>query len=104
MLASLLIGQKVWVAGTSNANGSVITATHVVVKNSEDRKHKEEAKNDNDDDDNDGDRGNRGRGNASTSVSWNASFHADGKGKSDEARGIRAGLNLLGGLRIGKDD
>lgn len=91
-LASLAAGAKVNVAGTPNTDGSVITATRIIVQSPDEHARQK----DNDDDGDDNDRGNRGKG--------NASFHAEGKGKSDDSKGIRAGLNFLGGLRFGKDD
>ena len=94
-LASLKAGDEVKVSGTANADGSVITATKVVVRTEKDE-----------DDDNDNNRGdNRGKdkdkdhevnARAELRANANASFKDghEGKGK---------GLNLFGGLRLGLD-
>lgn len=79
-LASLAAGAKVNVAGASNAAGSVITASRIVVQTN----NKDQKDNDNDD----GDDKKRDK---------------SGKGKSGDAHGIRAALNLFGGLHFGKD-
>ena len=95
-LASVQAGDEVKVSGTPNADGSVVTATNVVV-----REHDE-------DDDKDNKRGDNNRGkdkdkdhevNAKAEVrgNANASFKDGNEGKGKD-------LNLFGGLRLGLGD
>ena len=89
-LASVQAGDEVKVSGTPNADGSVITATKVVVRTDRDEDN------------------NRGKGKskdhevnarAEVRANANASFKDGHEGKGN-------GLNLFGGLRLGlgKDD
>ncbi len=88
-LASLAAGAKVNVAGTPNADGSVITSTRIIVQSSDEHAQKE-------DDDNDGDN-DQGRGKANANANANGSL----KIKGEHSKGIRAGLNFLSGLHFG---
>ncbi len=98
-LASVQAGDEVKVSGTPNADGSVVTATNVVVREHDVKKP--EAK-----DDKDNNRGDNNRGKdkdhevnarAELRANANASFKDghEGKGK---------GLNLFGGLGLGLGD
>ncbi len=95
-LASLQAGDEVKVSGTPNADGSIVTATNVVVRESGEKSRG--------DDDND----NHGKGKdndhevnarAEVRANANASFKDGNEGKGK-------GLNLFGGLGfgLGKDD
>jgi len=92
-LASLQIGEKVLVAGTPNADGSIVTATKVVVRTSG-----EKSKGDD----------NRGKGkNKDHEVNANAKLHANANASfKDGHEGKGKGLKLFGGLGfgLGKDD
>jgi hypothetical protein len=92
--SAFTVGEEVGVAGTLNADGSVITASNIVIKNSAD---KGEGKNDNDND------GNNDKVHANTSVNVNANANINAGEHSD---GSHAGLNFLGGLGLhfGKDN
>lgn len=83
-LASLQVGDTVSVVGVANADGSVITASKVILRDVEDRDDKDKHDNDNN---NDHDKGH-------------------GRGEHEHSGDIRTGLNFLGGFRLGlgKDD